>query len=65
MRIASHYREKASQLRRMAASARTDQHRDQLAILARQYEQLAVTAESMTGGWVGSVGTAAGTICAT
>jgi hypothetical protein len=46
---AMHYREKASQLRGMAGSAPTDQLRDQFTILAVQYEQLAVSAERLSG----------------
>jgi hypothetical protein len=44
------YREKASQLRGMAGSAPTDQLRDHFTILAVQYEQLALSAERLSGG---------------
>jgi hypothetical protein len=43
--LAVHYREKARQLHEMAASAPNDQLHDDFATLARQYEQLAVSAE--------------------
>jgi hypothetical protein len=49
------YREKASQLRGMAGSAPTDQLLDRFTILAVQYEQLAVSAERLSGGiWASS-----------
>jgi hypothetical protein len=40
------YREKARELREMAASALTETLRDQFTILAGQYEQLATSIES-------------------
>jgi hypothetical protein len=44
----SRYREKARELREAAAIASNDHARKQFTILARQYEELATTLESMT-----------------
>jgi hypothetical protein len=44
----SRYREKARELREAAAIASNDHARKQFTILARQYEELANTLESMT-----------------